>query len=86
MGQKVTKEETNQVYQASMESSNNVRRKKGKRHHSARINLDSINALQSFQNIDSVLSDMGVKTTLDDTSESGMKFMLFMFTNLLFLL
>jgi len=74
MGQKVTKEETNKVYQASMESTNNVRRKKGKRHHSARINLDSINALQSFQNIDSVLSDMGVKTTLDESSESGMIF------------
>ena len=83
MGQKVTKEETNKVYQASMESTNNVRRKKGKRHHSARINLDSINALQSFQNIDSVLSDMGVKTTLDESSESGM---IFIFINVSYLL
>ena len=71
MGQKVTKESATEVYQVSKDSSTSVRRKKGRRRNSARINLDSINALQSFQNIDAVLSDMGVKTTIDDSSESG---------------
>lgn len=72
MGQKNSKAEETIVEKEDPTVIHPHRRKKGKRYHSNRIDLNSINALESCRNIDTVLSEMGVKSIIDASSDSGM--------------
>ena len=72
MGHAASKEEKKQGKTKNNDNKANIqRRRKGKRCNSSRINLNSINNLESCRNIDNVLSEMGVKTEIDVSSDSG---------------
>lgn len=53
------------------------KRSKSHRYHSNRINLQSLGGLESGQNIDKVLSDMGVQNVATVDSDSGRIYSLF---------
>lgn len=72
MGQKNSKAEETIVGKEDPTVAHPHKRKKGKRYHSNRIDLNSISALESCRNIDTVLSEMGVKSIIDASSDSGM--------------
>ena len=48
-----------------------MKRRKSHRYHSNRINLQSLGGLESGQNIDKVLSDMGVQNVATVETDSG---------------
>ena len=72
MGSKPSKEDTaSQQGKGDNLAKTSRRRKKVNRYHSNRINLQSLGGLESNQNIDRVLSDMGVRNSTTMDSESG---------------
>ena len=72
MGSKPSKEDTTgQRGKEDNSVKKSSRRKKVNRDHSNRINLQSLGGLESNQNIDRVLSDMGVRNSTTMDSESG---------------
>lgn len=79
MGQGSSKNESTIDNNVHTNSVHSQRRKKGKRPNSRRIDLNSINGMESYRNIDNVLSEMGVKSTIDIASESGIIDSLFLY-------
>ena len=76
MGQQSSKNENVQNTNTRTDIMQTSRRRKGKRSNSNRINLNSINGLESYRNIDNVLSEMGVKSAVEVSSDIGYSFVI----------
>ena len=72
MGSKTSKEiDSGQPVTKDVSPVKRGRRRKSQRYHSNKINLRSLGGLESGQNIDKVLSDMGVQNVATVDTDSG---------------